>query len=256
MPHAGQGRSTEARARKQISPRISLRALGLGGLIALVLLVPLVRAATPNDVQPGQRVDLKVLLVSADGTEPGFGAWKAALDREGVPYDTLVAYNGQARAATLTDDARRLRQQPRQVPGRDPRQRRPRPQRHQPRRHDELPLGVHRRRMGGAREVRAHVRDPPAERLHGARAGARAERGRRSKQDGAVGTLTAAGKAAFPYLKGPVPIADDDADGRRGVRLRGHAGQRGGLADARSPDPGAARTSASTRTRTTGARRW
>ena len=60
-------------------------------------------AATPGDPQPGQRIDLKVLLLSADGTEPGFGAWKAALDREGVPYDTLVAYNGQTRAATLTD---------------------------------------------------------------------------------------------------------------------------------------------------------
>ena len=29
-------------------------------------------------------------------------------------------------------------------------------------------------------------------------------------QDGVVGTLTAAGKAVFPYLKGPVAIADDD----------------------------------------------
>ena len=57
-----------------------------------------VRAATPNDPQPGQRIDLKVLLISADGTEAGFGAWKAALDREGVPYDTIVAYNGRPRS--------------------------------------------------------------------------------------------------------------------------------------------------------------
>jgi hypothetical protein len=38
-----------------------------------------------------QRIDIKVLLVSADGTEPGFGAWKAELQREGVPYSTFVA---------------------------------------------------------------------------------------------------------------------------------------------------------------------
>ena len=52
------------------------------------------RAAPPARGAPGQTVDLKVLLISADGSEPGFGAWKAELEREGVPYDTLVAYNG------------------------------------------------------------------------------------------------------------------------------------------------------------------
>ena len=70
-------------------------------VVALALSLPVALGAT--HVAPGQRVDLKVLLISADGTEPGYGAWKAALEREGVPYDTLVAYNGQARAATLTD---------------------------------------------------------------------------------------------------------------------------------------------------------
>jgi hypothetical protein len=29
--------------------------------------------------------------VSADGTEPTFGLWKSTLDREGVPYDTMIA---------------------------------------------------------------------------------------------------------------------------------------------------------------------
>ena len=63
---------------KGSSPRSRPRPLALAGRARRV----------PRAVSPGQRVDLKVLLLSADGTEPGFGAWKAALDREGVPYDT------------------------------------------------------------------------------------------------------------------------------------------------------------------------
>ena len=37
--------------------------------------------------------------------------------------------------------------------------------------------------------------------------------------DGTQGTLTAAGKAAFPYLKGPIPFPNDAPNDRRGVRL-------------------------------------
>jgi glycosyltransferase involved in cell wall biosynthesis len=61
-------------------------------------------AAPPSVIAPGQRIDVRVLLISADGTEPGFGAWKAEPTREGVPFDTLVAYTGATRTATLTDD--------------------------------------------------------------------------------------------------------------------------------------------------------
>ena len=68
----------------------------LMAVAALAVIVPVVLAATPARVLPTQRIDVKVLLVSADGTEPGFGAWKAELQREGVPYSTLVAYSGQA----------------------------------------------------------------------------------------------------------------------------------------------------------------
>ena len=71
---------------------------------ALAVIVPAVLAATPAHVLPTQRIDIKVLLVSADGTEPGFGAWKAELQREGVPYSTFVAYSGQNRVSTLTDE--------------------------------------------------------------------------------------------------------------------------------------------------------
>ena len=52
--------------------------------------------------QPGQRIDLKVLLLSADGSEPGFAAWKAALAREGMPYDTSPT-PARPEAPSLTD---------------------------------------------------------------------------------------------------------------------------------------------------------
>ena len=51
----------------------------------------------------GQRLDAKVLLLSADGTEPGFAAWKYQLTREGVPFDAVVSYTGAAKTSTLTD---------------------------------------------------------------------------------------------------------------------------------------------------------
>ncbi|HEX8159849.1 MAG TPA: hypothetical protein VF526_20915 [Solirubrobacteraceae bacterium] len=44
--------------------------------------------------QAGRRIDLRVLLLSADGQEPAFHAWEAALDREGVPYHAIVARRG------------------------------------------------------------------------------------------------------------------------------------------------------------------
>jgi hypothetical protein len=78
----------------------------VGCALALVGAATATTAAPPNRsaLGPGQRIDVRVLLISADGTEPGFGAWKAELTREGVPYDTLVAYTGATPTATLTDD--------------------------------------------------------------------------------------------------------------------------------------------------------
>ncbi|HEV7885515.1 MAG TPA: hypothetical protein VGO81_18220, partial [Solirubrobacteraceae bacterium] len=42
----------------------------------------------------GRRIDLRVLLLGGDGQEPAFRAWEAALQREGVPYHTIVARLG------------------------------------------------------------------------------------------------------------------------------------------------------------------
>ena len=55
---------------------------------------------------PLPRIDLKVLLVGTSATEPDFVAWQAALQREGVPFDTIVgAAHTPITAATLTSPA-------------------------------------------------------------------------------------------------------------------------------------------------------
>jgi hypothetical protein len=61
-------------------------------------------AGAPAAAAAGQRIDLKVLLLGATGSEPSFGAWQAQLRREGVPFDQLVAAPGHApiTAATLS----------------------------------------------------------------------------------------------------------------------------------------------------------
>jgi hypothetical protein len=178
---------------------------------ALAVIVPAVLAATPARVLPTQRIDVKVLLVSADGTEPGFGAWKAELQREGVPYSTFVAYNGQNRASTLTDDGLAdyganhayydavilatgdLGHNVANADGTTS---------YLSALSDTEWASLSRfERTFGIRQLSDYTAPSPA---HGLNVVAGAT------QDGSVGTLTALGRAAFPYLKGPVPIANDD----------------------------------------------
>jgi hypothetical protein len=58
--------------------------------VAVLLVLELGAGSGASAADP-PRIDLKVLLVSADGTEPTFGLWKTTLDREGVPYDSMIA---------------------------------------------------------------------------------------------------------------------------------------------------------------------
>jgi hypothetical protein len=199
----GGSRARGARRRRWLG---LLAALGL-----LAVVVPAVLAATPNRIAPGQRVDAKVLLISADGTEAGFGAWKAQLAREGVPYDTFVAYSGANKLATLTDDkladygANRARYSAVILATGDLV-------------HNVAAPGGQAsfltaltdaewsalakfERTFGIRQLSDFTAPGPAHGLTTVATG---------PQDGIVGTLTTAGKAAFPYLKGPVPIANDD----------------------------------------------
>jgi hypothetical protein len=56
-----------------------------------------------SSAAPLPRIDMKVLLVGTSATEPDFEAWQAELQREGVPFDTVVgASHTPITAATLT----------------------------------------------------------------------------------------------------------------------------------------------------------
>ncbi len=209
-PHVRSGRA-----------RRRLRYVAAAGIALVALAVPVALAARPAQILPGQRVDLKVLLLSADGTQPGYGAWKAALDREGIPYDAVQLYNGQNRVAPEINDAF-LGEYDKDQKG--------------------VERGVHAKysavilesgdlvrtvtnpdnsisynsaltdaewaaltkleKSFGIRRLSDNTFPAP---LHGLN-----PVGASGTQDGLVGTLTDAGKAAFPYLKGPVPMANDD----------------------------------------------
>ena len=57
-----------------------------------------------SSAAPLPRIDMKVLLVGTSATEPDFVAWQAALQREGVQFDTVVgASHTPITAATLSD---------------------------------------------------------------------------------------------------------------------------------------------------------
>ena len=64
---------------------------------------PVTTASTST--APGQRIDLKVLLLGGTGAEPSYLAWKAELQREGVPFEAIAATPGHApiTAASLSD---------------------------------------------------------------------------------------------------------------------------------------------------------
>jgi hypothetical protein len=189
------------------------RLILLAALVLVAVAVPVVLAATPNRIAPTQRLDAKVLLLSADGTEPGFAAWKYELTREGVPFDAVVSYTGAAKTSTLTDA--RLADYGAQHakydavilasgdlghtianPGGttsylsalgD----------------DEWAALAKLERTFGVRQLSDYTAPSPAHGLVSVGG---------ASQDGKTGTLTAAGKAAFPYLDGPLPIPNDDPD--------------------------------------------
>ena len=185
----------------------------LVALAAIGVAVPVVLAATPSHSLPDQRLDAKVLLLSADGTEPGFAAWKYELTREGVPFDAVVSYAGAAKTSTLTDA--RLADYGAQHAKYDAVILASGDLGHQVDNGNgttsylsaltdaEWAALAKFERTFGVRQLSDYTAPSPA---HGLVAAGGAS------QDGKTGTLTAAGKAAFPYLKGPVPIPNDDPD--------------------------------------------
>src|ERR1700712_3073342 len=94
------------RVRMCIDVSAMRRVWARAGLVFLALAVVLmVGWGFPgrSSAAPLPRIDLKVLLVGTSATEPDFVAWQAALQREGVPFDTVIgATHTPITAATLT----------------------------------------------------------------------------------------------------------------------------------------------------------
>jgi hypothetical protein len=229
------------------------RLIPLVVLALVALAVPVVLAATPNRIAPTQRLDAKVLLLSADGTEPGFAAWKYELTREGVPFDAVVSYTGAAKTSTLTDA--RLADYGGQHAKYDAVILASGDLGHQVANpggttsylsalsDDEWAALAKLERTFGVRQLSDYTAPSPA---HGLVTSGGAS------QDGKTGTLTAAGKAAFPSrsrttTRTSPPATPSATPGRPSTRPTGRRS---------STRRAAARTSASTRTPTTGARRW
>jgi hypothetical protein len=62
-------------------------------------------STAPATAGAAQRIDMKVLMLGTSTTEPDLVSWQAALQREGVPFETIVTSAGHApiTAATLSD---------------------------------------------------------------------------------------------------------------------------------------------------------
>jgi hypothetical protein len=80
------------------------------GLLVIAALGILAATAAPASAAlPNQRIDLKVLLLSATGTEPTTNAWETTLRNEGVPFEEKIAnpshtpYTSDTFADTLPD---------------------------------------------------------------------------------------------------------------------------------------------------------
>ena len=77
-------------------------------LLAMLMSAVSVAAAsvsiTPAVAGAAQRIDMKVLVLGTSTTEPDLVSWQAALQREGVPFETIITSAGHApiTAATLS----------------------------------------------------------------------------------------------------------------------------------------------------------
>jgi uncharacterized protein YaaQ len=85
-----------------------LRRLTVAPIVTLLALVSIaggVASLAPASAAAAQRIDMKVLVLGTSATEPDLVSWQSALQREGVPYETIVTTPGHApiTAATLSD---------------------------------------------------------------------------------------------------------------------------------------------------------
>jgi hypothetical protein len=171
--------------------------------IVLSICCALLGVVGVSGASAAQRIDLKVLLLGASGSEPSFQAWQAQLRREGVPFDQLVATPGHAPitaatlAQTLAGGVQEAKYQAVIVAtGGLPRC-------------DEngcaSSLSAEEWAALQAYEQTFHVRQLTAYTYPGADYGLNAP-SFAGPLDGQDATLTAAGQAAFPYLQGTVTV--------------------------------------------------
>ena len=168
----------------------------MASAIAL-LAVPVALGATPETPKPGQRIDMKVLLLTSATTDTTATTWEAALKREGVPYEKLVVGTaGVLTDAKLADYAanRAFYQAVIVAPGNiaDP---------------GVLPAAdlaalTKFQTSFGIRQLSDNTFPNAA---HGLAAPTSS-----GSQDGVTANLTDTGRLAFPYLKGPVTIDNVD----------------------------------------------
>jgi hypothetical protein len=160
--------------------------------------------AAPATAAPVQRIQMKILLLGATGTEPSFQAWQAQLRREGVPFDALVARSGHApiTAATLSstrpDGALEAKYQAVVVATGGLLVCDPAP--------CVSALSAAEWAALSSFEQTFHVRQVTAYAVPGAAFGLNAPTAS-GPLDGQVGNLTPTGLQVFPYLRGPVGIA-------------------------------------------------
>jgi hypothetical protein len=88
------------------------------GLLVIAAFATLAMTAAPASAAlPNQRIDLKVLLLSATGNEPTTNAWEVTLRNEGVPFEEKIAsashtpYTPDTFADTLPDGTAHARYQ-------------------------------------------------------------------------------------------------------------------------------------------------
>jgi hypothetical protein len=88
-------------------PSSPTRSGGLSRVLQFVLgiffLVAVGLAPAPAAAETPVSIDMKLLVISADGKEPVFAGIKSILDQTGVPYDTLIASQTALTAQTLSD---------------------------------------------------------------------------------------------------------------------------------------------------------
>ncbi len=74
-------------------------------LISLAAVLAAMALTTAASASAAQRIDMKVLLLGTSTTEPDLVSWQSALQREGVPFETIITSAGHTpiTSATLSD---------------------------------------------------------------------------------------------------------------------------------------------------------